>query len=131
MMRKLSKWTVFLMVVALAVPAFADTLILKDGSRVTGYYEGGSARVVKFRADDGTAKDYDILNVQQIQFGATATATTTPRPPASLTSPPGTGNTGVSSATSSSTPSLRPGTDRVVRPASGNAANTAYTIPTG
>jgi len=126
MMRKLMKLTVFLAVIALAVPAFADTLLLKDGSRVTGYYEGGSARVVKFRASDGTAKDYDILNVQQIQFGEPATATTSNnRPATNLNTPPGTANNNTSN------PSLRPGTDRATRPASGSAANTAFTIPTG
>jgi hypothetical protein len=129
MMRKLSKWTVFLAVVALAVPAFADTLILKDGSRVSGYYEGGSARVVKFRANDGTARDYDILNVQQIQFGDTATAaTTTSKPATNLTTPPGTSNSATSTATTN--PSLRPAADRGSL-ASGSAANTAFTLPTG
>ena len=92
--------------------AVADTLVLKSGERVTGYFEGGSARVVKFRASDGALKDYDILAVQQIQFGEAA----------------------VSSAVTpaAAEPRLRPSTDRPpARPTANNAANTGYTIPTG
>ena len=47
-----------------AAPAFADTLVLTDGTRVSGYFEGGTARVVKFRGTDGATKDYDILKVR-------------------------------------------------------------------
>src|ERR1051326_1471514 len=69
-MRKLTQITTLVAVFALlAVPAFSDTLVLKNGDRVSGYFEGGSARVVKFRSNDGVLKDYDILTVQQIQFG--------------------------------------------------------------
>ena len=102
----------------LAVPAFSDTLILKNGERVTGYFEGGTARVVKFRAGDGVVKDYDILSVQQLQFGDDKTTSTAAPKPAT-------------SATSSSQPRLVPGNQRVTQPTSSNAANTAFTIPTG
>jgi hypothetical protein len=113
-MRRLTQITALTAVLALfAVPAVADTLILKNGDRVSGYYEGGSARVVKFRANDGIAKDYDILSVQQIQFGDST--------PASKAASPLT----------SSEPRLTPGSERVARPTSSNAANTGYTIPTG
>ncbi len=114
-MRKVMKLTTFFALLALfAVPAFSDTLILKSGARVSGYFEGGSARIVKFRGSDGALKDYDILSVQQIQFGDDKTTSNTP--PAT---PPAT------------PPRLIPGSDRVTRPASNTAANTAFTIPTG
>lgn len=100
-------------VALLAVPALADTLILKSGERISGYYEGGSARMVKFRANDGIVKDYDILSVQQIQFGDAATAPKAATP------------------STSSEPRLVPGSERVTRPTSSNAANTGFTIPTG
>ena len=118
-MRRLIQITTLMVVLAvLAVPAFSDTLILKNGERVTGYFEGGTARVVKFRAGDGVVKDYDILSVQQLQFGDDkTTSTTAPKP--------------VTSATSSSQPRLVPGNQRVTQPTSSNAANTAFTIPTG
>ena len=73
-MRKIATILMFITLVALALPAFADTLILKSGEKVTGYYQGGAARVIKFQTADGAVKDYDILSVQQIQFGDSATA---------------------------------------------------------
>jgi hypothetical protein len=124
-MRRQITLTVFVLVVALiALPVFADTLVLKSGERVNGYFEGGTARVVKFRATDGTLKDYDILSVQQIQFGEDKPAPTVK--PNSLSS---------SSSTSSATgndPRLLPSSSRPPsNPPSNNAANTAWTIPTG
>src|SRR5579862_4804975 len=98
----------------LALPAFSDTLLLKTGEKVAGYFEGGSARVIKFRGTDGTVKDYDLLSVQQIQFGdekAASNPSTNSQPAAD--------------------PRLLPGSERVTRPTSSNAANTGWTIPTG
>jgi hypothetical protein len=118
------KLTVFCAVFALAVPAFSDTLVLKSGERLSGYYEGGTARVVKFRAGDGVVKDYDILSVQQVQFGDNnaTTSSNSPRPATSNLN---------STAAAGPDPRLRAGTERVTRPASDSAANTAFTIPTG
>jgi hypothetical protein len=101
-----------------AVPAFSDTLILKSGERLSGYYEGGTTRVVKFRGSDGVVKDFDILSVQQIQFGddKASTANTTPA---------------ATKSTTSADPRLLPGADRVTRPTSTNAAATGWTLPTG
>ena len=69
---------------ATALPAWADTLILKSGDHVTGSFEGGTARVVKFRTSYGEVKEYDVLSVQQIQFSneqkTTVLPTTTPSP---------------------------------------------------
>jgi len=124
-MKKLITLTVFVAVLAVsALPALADTLVLKSGERVSGYFEGGSARVVKFRANDGVLKDYDILSVQQIMFGDVAV----PRPTTSSeykSATPSTGTTGAD-------PRLLAGSDRPpARPAANNAANTGYTLPTG
>src|SRR5438876_11247782 len=120
-MKKLTQITTFIAVFALFVaPAFSDTLVLKSGEKITGYYEGGSARVIKFRTHDGAVKDYDLLSVQQIEFGDEKSASTT--------SNTNTSNTNTSSTT---TPRLVPGSERVTRPASSNAANTGWTVPTG
>jgi hypothetical protein len=120
-MRKLTQITTFIAVFALLVaPAFADTLVLKSGERITGYYEGGSARVIKFRTHDGAVKDYDLLAVQQIQFGDEKSAATSNAT-----------NTSTTSNTTTTTPRLVPGTERVTRPASSNAASTGWTVPTG
>jgi hypothetical protein len=116
-MRKLIHITTLTLVFALfAAPVFADTLVLKSGQRINGYFEGGSARVVKFRGSDGVVKDYDILAVQNIQFGDE-------KPAGSAAAP--------APAAASSQPRLAPGSERVTRPTSTNAANTAWTIPTG
>jgi len=119
-MRRLRQFTTSILVLALfAAPAFADTLTLKSGEKISGYFEGGSARVVKFRVNDGLVKDYDILTVQQIQFGddKTTSSLTPASRPATSSAP--------------ADPRLVPGTERVTRPASPNAANTGYTIATG
>src|SRR6185369_6858627 len=120
-MRTLTKITTLIAVVALlAVPAFSDTLVLKSGERITGLFEGGSARLIKFRTSDGAVKDYDLLSVQQIQFGEEkSTAVSQPVTPAP------------SRLNNSSDPRLLPGTARVTQPTSSNAANTAWTVPTG
>jgi len=119
-MRRLRQFTTSILVLALfAAPAFADTLTLKSGEKISGYFEGGSARVIKFRLNDGLVKDYDILTVQQIQFGdeKTTSSLTPASRPATSSAP--------------ADPRLVPGTERVTRPASPNAANTGYTIATG
>lgn len=122
-MRKLTRLTTFIAVFALfAVPAFSDTLVLRSGERISGYFEGGSARVIKFRASDGVVKEYDILSVQQLQFGdEKVTAASNLNRPAA---PSSTSNT--------TPPRLVPGSERPpARPTASNAANTAFTIPTG
>jgi hypothetical protein len=121
-MKKLMKLTVFVTVLALAaIPALADTLVLKSGERVSGYFEGGSARVVKFRLHDGSLKDYDILAVQTIQFGEPASSTVKT-----------TTSGEYSRQTPTTAPRLAPSSERPVSNApANNAANTAWTIPTG
>src|SRR5216117_761148 len=119
-MRKLKQFITLIVVLALfAVPVFSDTLVLKTGERISGYFEGGSARIVKFRTSDGAVKDYDILSVQQIQFADEKSATSSTTTPKAAT------------AASGSDPRLVPGSQRVTRPTSSNAANTGWTIPTG
>src|SRR5438093_12734561 len=114
-MRKLTQMTTFIAAFALfAVPAFSDTLVLKNGEKINGYFEGGTARVIKFRTSDGAVKDYDLLSVQQLQFGDEKAAS----------------NSSTNSSASTD-PRLVPGSQRVTRPTSSNAANTGWTIPTG
>jgi len=123
-MRKLTQITTFIAAFALfAVPAFSDTLVLKNGEKISGYFEGGSARVIKFRTSDGAVKDYDLFSVQQIQFGDEKAAS---NPTVSSNAA-----TARSAATSGADPRLVPGTERVTRPTSSNAANTGWTVPTG
>jgi len=68
-MNTIMKHFVLLVVLmSLSVIGFSDTLVLKRGEIITGYYEGGTARVIRFRSEDGV-KDYDLLSVTLIQFG--------------------------------------------------------------
>ena len=128
-MTKLTQITTLIAAFALlAAPAFSDTLVLKNGEKISGYFEGGSPRVIKFRASDGVVKDYDLLSVQQIQFGDEKTASS----PNSSNATTSSSNAATSrSATSGADPRLLPGNERVTKPASTNAANTGWTIPTG
>ena len=68
--RVISAATAALVWLSLATAAFSDTLILSDGSRVNGYYEGGTSRVVRFRTAGGV-RDYDLLSVHEILFDET------------------------------------------------------------
>jgi hypothetical protein len=153
-MKKLAELVVVAVVLAVAAPAFADTLVLTDGTRVSGYFEGGTARVVKFRGADGAIKDYDILKVQQVLFESAPVPASAPAAAASAASPAPaataapassvsntastasssstTSSTTASKAADSSTPQLRPASERPpAQPPSATAANTGYTVPTG
>src|SRR5262245_54603276 len=113
-MTRIARWIGAVTVMAVfAAPVFADTLVLKNGTKVTGYFEGGSARVVKFRGPDGNTRDYDILQVQEVVFDAGATSSPTP----AAATPP------------STTPQLRPASERPpAQPPSSTAANTGWTV---
>jgi hypothetical protein len=124
-MTKLTQIATFIAVFAvLAVPAFSDTLVLKSGEKISGFFEGGSARVIKFRTSDGVVKDYDLFSVQQIQFGDDKAATSSSSSSTST-------NSASARTNNSADPRLLPSNERVTRPTSSNAANTAWTIPTG
>jgi hypothetical protein len=129
--RKLSMMAVVITVLTLTLPAFADTLVLKNGERVTGYFEGGTPRVVKFRGDDGVLRDYDILSVQQVQFGDTGAVTTGPASRSTSSTLASPSNPTPPAASSTSAPVLRSPADRAAQTTSATAANTAFTIPTG
>src|SRR5262249_4312701 len=127
--------TVGVVLALFAMPALSDTLVLKNGEKISGYFEGGSARVIKFRTADGAVKDYDLLSVQQIQFGEDKTTAAAPSPrPATTPTTATTTTTTTSTAPSTSTvsrptnnsadPRLLPKTDRVTQPTSSNAAST-------
>ncbi|HET9216151.1 MAG TPA: YMGG-like glycine zipper-containing protein [Terriglobia bacterium] len=147
-MKKLGRLMMAVTVMAIvAIAAFADTLVLTDGTRISGYFEGGSARVVKFRGNDGAIKDYDILKVQQVFFESAPVPLTPPAAAAAapVAVPPPAGNPAPAANTAStnttppaaasdtsSTPQLRPASERLpTHPTSSTAANTGYSVPTG
>ena len=105
---------------SLAATGFSDTLVLKSGETITGYYEGGTARVIRFRTEDGL-KEYDLLSVTRIQFGdepvSVAGEPKAPEPePVNVEGPD---------------VRLRTREDSPVVPRSTSAAEGAHTVPTG
>jgi len=125
-MNKLTRLVMVVTVLAVAaLPAFGDTLVLKNGTKVKGYFEGGSSRVVKFREPEGTAKDYDILQVQEIIFDAADIPAPTPETTAAPTPAPTPVAAAAPAPATDSGPRLRPASERPpAQPPSASAANT-------
>lgn len=128
-MKRITQSIVVAALTLFAATAFADTLLLKNGERVSGYYEGGTTRVVKFRGADGNVRDYDILGVDRLQFGdvpqAAAPVPVRPATPAAATPIPVT--------PSPAPPRLIPNEPRPVVGTAplGTAAKSEYTLGTG
>ena len=74
--------TLLVALMSLALTGFSDTLLLKNGDEIIGYYEGGTARVIRFRTDAGV-QEYDLLAVAGIEFGGDVVESTprTANPP--------------------------------------------------
>ncbi len=140
-MRQAFKYILLLMVlpaaaISLSGIGYADTLVLRNGNRISGYYEGGSSRVIRFRTDTGVG-EYDLLTVQEIRFGDDVVSSTPAVVEQAAAVPP--------SDTGTEPPALvraNPETDdESVRlrtreevgrsPEAENALNTAWTIPSG
>ena len=110
---------------SLAATSFSDTLVLKSGETITGYYEGGTARVIRFRTEDGL-KEYDLLSVTRIQFGDEPVSVAgEPKAPESEPVTP--------KPVTMEEPAVRLRTraEGPVVPRSTSAAEGAYTVPTG
>ena len=125
-MHRMIKHVVLLAVLmSLAATGFSDTLVLKSGETITGYYEGGTARVIRFRTEDGL-KEYDLLSVTRIQFGdepvSVAGEPKAPEPEPVTPKPVTMDEPDVR---------LRTREEGPVVPKSTSAAEGAYTVPTG
>ena len=57
-----------LCVVSLAAVASADTLIMRDGTRIQGTVVGIAAQTITFRHTDGVARRYATSGVESLQF---------------------------------------------------------------
>ena len=109
-----------LAVMSLAATGFSDTLILKSGEQIQGYYEGGTARVIRFRTESGV-QDYDLLGVTRILFGNDGfVADAAPAP--KLVAPAPERPDG---------PRLRSREEAAIPPRADSVAATAFTVPTG
>ncbi len=124
--------------VALAITGHSDTLTLKNGDQVSGYYEGGSARVIRFRTNTGL-EEYDLLSIAGIEFGGDIVES---RPTVNTRAGVEDGRPVLERREETRTtgdvgPSVEPPvrlqsrSELANRPEADTAANTAWTIPTG
>jgi hypothetical protein len=61
-----------LCVVSLAAIALADTLTLKDGTRVPGTVESIAARMITFKDSSGISHRYSMNQVERLEFSSTS-----------------------------------------------------------
>lgn len=73
-MHNLGRTTLLAVLLCLPMAGRADTLRLRDGQVVTGQYEGGSSRVVRFRTATGV-HEYDVLSVVRVVISEPARGT--------------------------------------------------------
>ena len=57
-----------LCLVCLSAAAYADTLVMRNGTRVQGTVVGIAARTITFRSADGVARRYPASQVESLQF---------------------------------------------------------------
>ena len=69
----LKRFTFLAAFMMVTVTGFADTLRLKNGREISGAFEGGTSRIVRFRSDSGV-QEYDILTISEIFINSTTTA---------------------------------------------------------
>ena len=68
-MRKyLTRTAVLVAILSFAMPGFSDTLVLKTGEQISGLYEGGTSRIIRFLTDKGV-REFDLLSVAEVRFG--------------------------------------------------------------
>ncbi len=82
-MRNISKYAYLLtglLVLVLCVRGSADTLKLKDGRTLEGYFQGGTARVLKFEMN-GKTEEIPIEAIVSLNFGRVQTTQAPPPQP--------------------------------------------------
>ena len=112
--------TLLVALMSLALTGFSDTLLLKNGDEIIGYYEGGTARVIRFRTDAGV-QEYDLLAVAGIEFGGDVVEST-PR----TANPPREAPTEAPAERLDEPVRLQTREEATRLPESGTAANTAF-----
>jgi pathogenesis-related protein 1 len=75
------------MAVLLEGLAFSDTLFLKDGTKISGTYLGGSKAYVQFRIGNGTLMNYPLSSINWIHIDQSAPAPADPSPSSPSSSP--------------------------------------------
>jgi hypothetical protein len=59
----------FLLTVAIAMPAWSDTLILRNGTTFSGTLTGANSNTLTFRGRRGDMHRYSVRDVEAVQFG--------------------------------------------------------------
>lgn len=77
-MRFLTTTLVFAICLAVAFPASADMIRLKNGAEIEGTFLGGDTRTVRFLGPDGSPASYSINDVATIEFGSAPVAAPAP-----------------------------------------------------
>jgi hypothetical protein len=79
-MKRLS-WIAALLTIAVAVPAFADTVKLRSGKTVTGQFIGGDSKSVRVLLDSGIVSEVPLDQAVAVEFSARKPAPPPPPPP--------------------------------------------------
>jgi hypothetical protein len=77
-------WIAALLTIAVAAPAFADTVKLRSGKVVTGQFIGGDSKSVRVLLDNGTISEVPLEQAVAVEFSARKP----PAPPPAPTPPP-------------------------------------------
>jgi hypothetical protein len=81
-------WIAALLTIAIAAPAFADTVKLRSGKTVTGQFIGGDSKSVRVLLDSGIVSEVPLDQAVGVEFSARKPAPPPPRPPAAATPAP-------------------------------------------
>jgi hypothetical protein len=76
-------WIAALLTIAIAAPAFADTVKLRSGKTVTGQFIGGDSKSVRVLLDSGIVSEVPLDQAVGVEFSARK-----PAPPPPPPSPP-------------------------------------------
>jgi hypothetical protein len=68
-MKKRSVWIASFMTLAMAMPVWSDTLVLRDGRTLSGTLMGANRISISFRDRTGQTYRYSVRDVDAVQFG--------------------------------------------------------------
>ena len=114
-------WITALLTIAIAAPAFADTVKLRSGKSVTGQFIGGDSKSVRVLRDDGTVSEVPLDQAVAVEFSARKPPAPPPPPP-----PPPAANPAPAAAAAAPKPPPPPERKKVTVP-SGTALNVRLT----
>ena len=80
-------WIAALLTIAVAAPAFADTVKLRSGKTVTGQFIGGDSKSVRVLLDSGIVSEVPLDQAVAVEFSARKPAPPPSPPPAAKPAP--------------------------------------------